>query len=347
MRYNSLKSMNKSVFLVAELSANHNQSFKRACELVKAAALSGADAVKVQTYTADTITIDCDSEHFLIQGGLWGGQTLYELYEQAAMPWEWLGDLMEVATEYGLIFFSSPFDKSSVQALEKIDCPLYKVASCELVDIPLLKAIAATGKPVIVSTGMGSCEEITEAVDTLTANGSGEITLLKCTTAYPAPPEEANLATMTDMRSRFGTRVGLSDHTLGSAVAIAAVALGADVVEKHFTLDRSAGGPDDSFSMEPNEFKHMVEQIRLVEKSLGKVDYSLTPKEKASVKYRRSLFVTQDIDKGDLLTADNLRSIRPGAGAHTRYYEDVLGQPVVRAIKRGTPFSLDMVKTAL
>lgn len=335
--------MPDSVFLVAELSANHNQDFNRAVKTIQAAAESGADAIKIQTFLPDTITIDCDNEYFQIKDSLWAGRTLYDLYREAAMPWEWIPDLQAAAKDNGIILFSSPFDGTAVEFLEKHDCPIYKVASCELVDIPLLMTIAATGKPVIVSTGMGSIEEIQEAVDTLRGNGAGEISLLKCTTAYPAPVEETHLRTMVDMKERFGVAVGLSDHTLGSAVPIAAVALGATVVEKHFTIDKSGGGPDDSFSMSPEEFKDMAQAVRAVELALGNVDYSLTPKEKGSIRYRRSLFIVEDVNEGDILTPANIRSIRPAAGLHTRHYEALLGKSVNRAIAKGTPFDLDMV----
>lgn len=335
--------MNKPVFLIAELSANHNQSLERAIKTVEAAAKAGADALKIQTYRADTITIDCDAPLFQIKTGLWSGRTLYDLYLEAAMNWEWTPKLQEVAQANGITLFSSPFDTTALDFLESLHCPIYKVASCELVDIPLLSRIAQTGKPVIVSTGMGSIEEIKEAVETLQSNGAGEITLLKCTTAYPAPPEEINLNTMVDMEQRFGVKVGLSDHTIGSAIPIAAVAMGATVIEKHFTLDKSAGGPDDSFSMEPDEFAAMVQDIRKVELALGGVDYSLTLKEKDSVRYRRSLFITQDMQAGDVLTPDNIRSIRPAAGAHTRNYKSILGKRVNQPLSKGTPFSIEMI----
>ena len=333
--------MNTACFIIAELSANHDGSIERAKQIIAAAADAGADAVKVQTYTADTLTIDCDNDYFRLEDGLWAGRTLYDLYEEASLPWDWTEELQQYAHELGLVFFSTPFDETAVDFLEELDVPLYKIASFEVVDIPLLKKVASTGKPVIMSTGMASIAEIEEAVTTLKDAGSGEITLLKCTSAYPALPAEANLLTIPDMATRFECKVGLSDHTLGTVVAVAAVALGASVVEKHFTLDRSGGGPDDSFSMEPAEFAQMVVDIRIAEQARGEVSYCLTDGQKGSTRFRRSVFAVEDIASGEIFTRKNLRCIRPGDGLHTRHYEDLLGKKSKRAIDRGNPLTSD------
>lgn len=324
-------------FLVAELSANHNGSIERAEAIIRAAAEAGADAVKLQTYTADTLTIACDNEYFRIKGTLWEGRTLHDLYQEAQTPWEWMPRLMALAADLGLDCFSTPFDATAVAFLEQCGVSRYKVASFELVDLPLLKTIAATGKPVILSTGMGTLAEIDEAVRCLRENGAGELTLLKCTSAYPAPPEEANLRTIPHLAQAFGCRAGLSDHTMGSAVAVAAVALGATAIEKHFTLARADGGPDGSFSMEPEEFRQMVRDIRQVEKALGTVSYALTEKQRESVVFRRSLFVVRDIAEGEELTETNVRCIRPGHGLAPKFLPLVLGRRAARALKRGTP----------
>ena len=326
------------VFIVAELSANHNQNIDLALQTIKAAAKAGADAIKIQTYTADTLTVPCDNEYFRVKGTLWEGRTLYDLYQEAYTPWEWHEELQKMAQACGLEFFSTPFDHSAVDFLESLAVPYYKVASFEVVDIPLLKKIAETGKPVIMSTGMATLAEIDEAVTTLRENGTTDLTLLKCTSSYPAPPEEANLKTIPHLAQAFNCKVGLSDHTMGSAVAVAAVALGACVIEKHFCLDRSLGGVDSSFSMEPAEFKQMVEDIRTVEKALGQVTYQRTEKEKISIAFRRSLFVVEDVKKGELFTERNVRGIRPGYGLHTRYLPVVLGRRAQRDIAKGTPF---------
>lgn len=330
-------------YIIAEISANHNHSIERAEALIHAAADAGADAVKLQTYTPDTLTIPCDNEYFKVQGTIWDGQTLYDLYKDAYTPWEWHPRLFALANELGLECFSTPFDDSAVNFLETLNVPCYKVASFEVVDIPLLKKIAATGKPVIMSTGMATLAEIDEAVQTLRKNGAGEISLLKCTSSYPAPAEEANLHTIPHMAQAFNCRVGLSDHTLGSAVAVASVALGACIIEKHFTLSRSGGGPDSAFSMEPEEFRKMVADIRMAEKALGRANYELTEKEKSSVVFRRSLFVVKDIKAGETFTAKNIRSIRPGYGLHPRYYDVVLGKAARCDIKPGTPLSWDII----
>lgn len=335
--------LHNKVFVVAELSANHNGSVERAESIVRAAADAGAQAVKLQTYTADTLTIPCDNSCFRIKGTLWEGRTLHDLYQEAHTPWEWTPRLMALAHDLGMDCFSSPFDASAVDFLEQCGVSRYKVASFEIVDIPLLKKIAATGKPVIVSTGMASLAEIDEAVRTLRENGAGELTLLKCTSAYPAPPEEANLRTIPHLAQTFHCHAGLSDHTMGSAVALAAVSLGATMIEKHFTLARADGGPDGSFSMEPEEFKAMVRDIRTVEKALGNVSYELTGKQKDSVVFRRSLFVVKDIKTGEAFNTENIRSIRPGYGLPPRYLDMVTTKRATRDIRRGTPLSWEMM----
>jgi len=330
-------------YLIAELSANHGQDFDQAVRIVRAMAASGADAVKVQTYTADTLTIPCDNEYFRIGGGtLWDGRTLHDLYQEAYMPWDWQPKLQAVAADLGLDFFSTPFDASAVDFLEAMNVPCHKVASFELVDLPLLRKIAATHKPVIASTGMATEDEIAEAVKTLREGGCTQLALLKCTSAYPALPEEMHLRTITDMAARFGVPVGLSDHTMGHTVPVAAVALGACIVEKHFTLSRATPGPDSAFSLEPEEFAAMVTAIHTTEKALGRVNYQVSANEAMSRQFRRSLFVVADVKAGEPFTAQNVRSIRPGHGLHTRHLDEVLGQRAVRDLKRGTPLSRDM-----
>ena len=331
------------VFVIAEMSANHGRDIDVAVRIMEAARDAGADAVKVQTYTPDTLTIDCDNEHFIIKGTPWDGQSLYDLYREAFTPWDWQPRLKEVAEDLGLVFFSTPFDSTAVDFLEDMDVPLYKIASFENVDLPLIRLVASTGKPVIMSTGMASEEELDESVSAFREAGGRQLILLKCTSAYPAPPDEVNLKTIAYLRDKFSLPVGLSDHTLGKDVALAAVALGARVVEKHFCLDRSTAGPDSSFSMEPDEFKQMVQGIRVVERAIGAVDFSLTEKQKASAAFRRSLFVVEDVREGEPFTKRNIRSIRPGYGLHTRHYEEALGKRASRPIRRGTPLTLDML----
>lgn len=326
---------NNSVFIIAELSANHNHDFDLAKRTIKAMAESGADAVKVQTYTPDSLVMDCDNEYFgPIPTGLWKGIKRYDLYKEGAMPYEWQPLLKEYAESLGMIFFSTPFDLEGVDFLEEMNIPLYKVASFEINDIPLIKKIAQQHKPVIMSTGVAGLEDIELAIETCRKEGCTDITLLKCTSEYPAPYEHVNLMTIPDMKQRFGVKVGLSDHTMGSVVPVAAVALGATVVEKHFILSRLQGGPDSSFSMEPDEFKTMVEEIRIVEKSLGCVTYDLDDVKKGK---RRALYATKDIAEGEIFTKDNIRSFRPSAGLSPKYYEVLLGNPSKRAIKRGDP----------
>ncbi len=333
-----MKNQSHNVFIIAELSANHNQDINIAKETIYAMKESGADAVKLQTYTPDTLTIDCDNEYFQIkQGTLWDGQTLYNLYKQAYTPWEWHFELKELAEKLGLVFFSTPFDKTAVDFLEKLNVPIYKIASFEITDIPLIEYVASKGKPMIISTGISTFEDIELAVNTCKQSGCQDITLLKCTSAYPAPLEEANLLTIPDMKKRFGVKVGLSDHTLGISVPIAAVALGAEVIEKHFILDKKIGGPDAEFSLEPKEFADMVKSIREVELALGEVNYELSPKVEKSRIFARSLFAVEDIREGEVFTEKNIRSIRPGFGLHPKYYKSLLGKKSKRVIKRGEP----------
>ena len=333
-------------YVIAEMSANHGQSFEQAVEIVKAAKNAGADAVKLQTYTPDTITIDSGDEIFqTAKGSLWEGRTLYELYGEAYTPWEWQPKLKEIAEEIGLACFSTPFDFTAVDFLEKMDTPAYKIASPEIIDLPLVRRVAATGKPVIISTGMASLVEIEEAVHAFREAGGNDIALLKCTSAYPARTEEMNLRTIPDLAKRFAVPVGLSDHTLGIAVPAAAVALGACIVEKHLTISRSTPGPDSAFSLEPDEFKQMVDAIRVAEKALGQVKYGLTEAEQLSQRSRRSLFVVQDVKAGERLTPDNVRSIRPGYGLPPKHYEEVIGRLAARDLQRGTPLQWDAIAT--
>ena len=332
-----------ATYIIAEMSANHNQDFDQAVKIIKAAKEMGADAIKLQTYTPDTLTIDCNNEYFQIKGTLWGGRKLYELYNEAYMPWDWQPRLKEIANEMGLDLFSTAYDETAVDFLEAMDVPAYKVASFENVDLPLLRRIAQTSKPVIMSTGMATLAEIDEAVRTIRGVGSRQLALLKCTSAYPAPPEEMNLHTIPHLAEAFGVPVGLSDHTLGIAVPVAAVALGACIIEKHFTLSRAIPGPDRAFSLEPHEFKAMVEAVRTTEKALGMVHYGVSEREAGSRVFRRSLFVVRDMKAGEMFTADNLRSIRPGYGLHTRYLDEIIGRHASQDIKRGTPLSWDLV----
>jgi len=334
-----MKSLYKNkVYIVAELSANHGQDIEVAKQTIKAIKGAGADAVKIQTYTADTITIDCNNEYFQIkQGTLWDGTTLYKLYQEAYTPWEWHRDLFDYAEEVGIEIFSSPFDKTAVDLLETLDTPAYKVASFEITHIPLIRYMASKQKPMIISTGIANIGEIKEAVDTCKSEGNYDITLLKCTSSYPTPYEEMNLRTIPNMKETFGVEVGLSDHSMGMTAALGAVALGATFIEKHVILDRSIGGPDASFSMEINEFKEMVNEIRNLEKALGKVNYDLNEKTLNNRTFSRSLFFTEDIKQGEIITKENMRSIRPGYGMHPRHYEEILGKVVSKDIKRGTP----------
>lgn len=326
-----------NVYIIAEMSANHNHSLEVAIQTIQAAALAGVDAVKLQTYTADTITLNSDSDVFRIKGTAWNGMNLYQLYQQASTPWEWYPELKKVAYDMGVDLFSSPFDSTAVDFLEKYDVPCYKVASFELVDIPLLEKIGETHKPVILSTGMATIDEIEDAIQTLHNAGTREIALLKCTSAYPASPENMNLSTITDMQKRFGCRVGLSDHTLGTEIAIAAVALGATIIEKHLIIDRSLGGPDAHFSCTPTEFREMVNAIRRVEKALGAPFYGVMPEEEASKVFRRSLFAAKAIRKGEVFTVENIRSVRPAYGLPPKQLSQILGKKATTDIPFATP----------
>ncbi len=332
-------------FVIAELSANHNQDFDIAVKTIEAAAEGGADAIKLQTYTADTITLDCSNEYFQInQGSLWNGMTLHELYQKAYTPWEWQPKLKKVAEENGLIFFSSPFDHTAVDFLEKMDVPAYKIASYEITDIPLIEYVAKKGKPVIMSTGIATLEDIELALEACRKVGNNQIALLKCTSAYPAAVEDSHLFTIPDLAEKFGVIAGLSDHTLGSTTAIVSVALGAKLIEKHLILDRSIGGVDAEFSMEAKDFKQMVSSIRDAEAALGSVSYELTSKAKASRSFSRSLFVVKDLKKGEPITSNNVRSIRPGQGMHPKHYKEVLEMIAITDIKKGTPLSFDLIE---
>ena len=331
-------------YVIAELSANHNQDYEQAVLIIRAAKEAGADAIKLQTYTPDTITIASDRDEFRIAGGtIWDGRNLHDLYGEAFMPWEWQPRLKKVAEELGMDLFSSAFDPTAVDFLEEMGVPAHKVASFELVDIPLIQRMARTGKPLIISTGMATVEEIEEALQSARDAGATEIALLKCTSAYPAPAEEMNLRTIPEMVRRFGVPVGLSDHTMGIAAPVAAVALGACIIEKHLTLSRSTPGPDSAFSLEPHEFKAMVDAVRTAEKALGEVRFGLSAKEEASRVFRRSLFVVEDVKQGEIFTASNVRSIRPGHGLHTRHLGEVLGKRAAREVKKGTPMNWEFV----
>ncbi|SDW74983.1 pseudaminic acid synthase [Aequorivita viscosa] len=326
---------NNRTFIIAELSANHNNDLDLALRTVKAAAESGADAIKVQTYTADSLAIDVDNEFFgPKKEGLWKGIRPYDLYTEASLPYDWHKPIQKAAKEHGLIFFSSPFDLEGVDFLETLNVPLYKIASFEITDIPLIEYTASKGKPMIISTGVASEEDINLAVETCRMAGNYDITLLKCTSQYPAKIEDANLSTITDMQQRFNVKIGLSDHTMGDIVPTTAVALGAVVIEKHFILNRNLDGPDSSFSMEPKEFKEMVDKVRLVEASLGEVSYKITEKD---IYKRRSLFAVKDIKKGEVFTKENVRSVRPGVGLHTKFYKTLLGERSNREYRKGDP----------
>jgi pseudaminic acid synthase len=331
-------------YIIAELSANHGQDFTQAVEIVRAAHSAGADAVKLQTYTADTLTIQSGKDYFRAgKGTLWEGRTLHDLYCEAYTPWEWQPELKRIANDLGLHLFSTPFDATAVDFLEQMDVPAYKIASFELVDLPLIRRVAATGKPVIMSTGMATLQEIEEAVEAARTAGVSALALLKCTSAYPASPDEMHLRTIPHLSRMFGVPAGLSDHTLGIAVPVAAVALGACIVEKHITLSRATPGPDSAFSLEPREFKDMVEAIRTAERALGAVRYGVSKREAASRNFRRSLFITEDVRAGSPLTPENVRSIRPANGLPPKHYDEVLGRRVARDVERGTPLSWELL----
>lgn len=335
----------KTVFIIAEMSGNHNQDINRAYKIIDAAADAGVDAVKLQTYTADTITLDCDKKYFQVKvNDAWKGQTLYNLYKKAYTPWDWQPKLKKYAEKKGLVLFSTPFDPTAVDFLEKMNVVLYKVASFEVVDIPLLKRIGKTKKPVIMSRGMADIKEIKLAVKTLKNNGCPQVAVLHCVSSYPAKPEEMNLATILDIRKKFKVIAGLSDHTLGNDVAIASVALGAAIIEKHVTLSRKDGGPDAAFSLEPKELKALVQSIRKVQKAIGTPSYRAGKKESENIVFRKSLFVARDIKKGEKFTEYNVRSIRPGYGLEPRYYDEVIGKIAVFNINKGEPLNFKMIR---
>ena len=331
-------------YVIAEMSANHNGRIETAFRIIEEAARAGADAIKLQTYRPDTITLDCDSEDFRIRGGLWDGRTLYDLYREAHMPWEWHAALFERARRVGIAIFSSPFDPTAVDLLEGLKAPAYKIASFEAVDLPLIKYVASTGKPMIISTGMADSKEIQEAIDAARAGGCNELAVLHCVSGYPAPAADYNLRTIPDMISRFGLVTGLSDHTLDNATAIASVALGASLIEKHFTLDRNGGGPDDSFSLEPRELAALCQGVRTAWEALGTVDYGRKSSEEGNVKFRRSLYFVKDLQAGEVITADAIRSVRPGFGAPPKCLEAVLGRRVRKDTLANTPVLLDSIE---
>lgn len=331
------------VYIIAEMSANHHHDFQKAEKIITAAKAAGANAVKLQTYTAESLTINCSNEYFQIKDTIWSGKSLYNLYSEAATPWEWHPELKELALSLGMDLFSTPFDSTAVDFLESMNVPAFKIASFELVDIPLLKRIASTGKPVIMSTGMATLAEIEEAIFTLRSNGCTDIALLKCTSAYPAPIEEMNLKTIPNLSETFCVPAGLSDHSLGISAPVAAVALGAAIIEKHLTLSRNEDGPDSQFSLTPEEFKAMVTAIRETEKALGCVSYQITEKQKSSRAFRRSLFIVNDMKPGEPFTLKNVRSIRPAFGLHTRHLETILGKLAAKEVKKGTPLSWELV----
>lgn len=329
-------------FVIAEMSANHNGELGTALRIIEAARKAGADAVKLQTYTPDTITLNCDGDDFCIHGGLWDGRTLYDLYQEAHMPWEWHAPLFEHARKIGITIFSSPFDSTAVDLLEDLNAPAYKIASFEAIDLPLIKYVASTGKPMIISTGMADLEEIQEAIDAAREGGCAELAILHCVSGYPAPAADYNLRTIPDMARRLGLVIGLSDHTLGNTTAIASVALGASILEKHFTLDRSGGGPDDSFSLEPDELAALCNGARTAWEALGQVDYGRKSSELANIKFRRSLYAVQSIKAGDVASAANVKSVRPGYGLPPKMLPNILGKVAVCDISSGTALSADM-----
>ncbi|MDX2320730.1 MAG: pseudaminic acid synthase [Moritella sp.] len=329
-------------YIIAELSANHNGDINRAFKIMEEAKKAGADAIKLQTYTHDTITMDCDSDEFQIHGGLWDGQSLYELYKGAHMPWEWHKPLFEKAKELDITIFSSPFDFTAVDLLEELDAPAYKIASFELIDLPLIRRVAQTGKPMIMSTGMANQEEIKEAIDTARNNGCEELVVLHCVSGYPAPAAQYNLRTIADIAERFDVLSGLSDHTIDNATAVASVALGACLIEKHVTLDRNGGGADDSFSLEPKELTQLCADSKTAWLAMGKVNYERTAAELGNVKFRRSLYAVKDISIGEALTSENVRSIRPGFGLAPKYYDSIIGKKAIKVINKGSPLKFGL-----
>jgi pseudaminic acid synthase len=346
MKIGSFEINNQSgVFIIAELSANHNGSLEVAIETIKAAKRAGADAIKLQTYTADTLTIDCDKDDFVLcSNSIWDGRTFYNLYQEAYTPWDWHEVLFKVAQEEGLICFSSPFDKSAVDFLENLNTPAYKIASFEITDIPLIEYIASKGKPVIISTGIAQLEDIELALDAFRRMGNNDIALLKCTSSYPAPINEANMCMVKDLAERFDVISGLSDHTLGTTVPVVATCFGAKIIEKHFILDRSIGGPDASFSMNEEEFTAMVKAVREAESAIGNIDYTLTEKQLKGKDFSRSLYVVEDIKAGEIISEKNVKSIRPGFGLHPRYYQEIIGKVAIDDAKKGDRFSFRLIK---
>ncbi len=337
-------SQSNRTFIIAELSANHGGKINVAIETIRAAKRAGADAIKIQTYTADTITLDSKNECFKInQGTFWDGQYLHELYKKAFLPWEWHEELFRVAKEEGLVCFSSPFDKSAVDFLENLNTPIYKIASFEITDIPLIEYAASKGKPIIISIGIAEISDIELAIETCKKVGNHDITILKCTSAYPADPKDANLLTIPDIKERFGVKAGLSDHTMGIEGPVVATVLGATVIEKHFILDKNIGGPDAHFSLDEKEFTEMVTAVRKAEEMMGHVDYEMTEKKKKSRQFSRSLFVVADVRQGEVLTEENVRSIRPGFGMHPKYLKELLGKKFSQDIERGTPLSFELI----
>lgn len=331
-------------YIIAELSANHNGDINRAYKIMEAAKAAGANAIKLQSYTHETITMDSDNEEFMVRGGLWDGKSLHALYKDAHMPWEWHAPLFRKAKELKITIFSSPFDSTAVDLLESLDAPAYKIASFEIIDLPLIEKVAKTGKPMIISTGMANELEIKDAVETARDNGCSELVVLQCVSGYPAPADQYNLRTIPDIAKRFNVLSGLSDHTIDNATAVASIALGACLIEKHVTLDRNGGGADDSFSLEPNELKQLCTDTKTAWLSLGQVSYQRTEAEKGNIKFRRSLYVTKDIREGEVITVDNIRSIRPGFGIAPKFYNECLGKKAREFISKGTPLQFDLIK---
>lgn len=345
MQVNITKKNIEKPFIIAEMSGNHNQSLDRALEIVELSAKAGVDALKLQTYTADTMTLNIAEREFFIKdkNSLWSGTSLYDLYKKAYTPWEWHEPIFKRCKELGILGFSTPFDSTSVEFLESLDVPMYKIASFENIDLPLIKKVAQTGKPIIASTGMASIAELDELVRTARENGCRDLTLLKCTSSYPSTPEGTNLLTIPHMRELFNCKVGLSDHTLGIGAAVASVALGAAVIEKHFTISRADGGVDSVFSLEPTEMKMLVEEASRAYEALGEIHYGISEQEKKSLQFRRSLYIVEDMKAGDVITEKNMRSIRPGVGLSPKYYDVVIGKTVKSDIKRGTPLSFEVL----
>ena len=333
----------QSPYIIAEMSANHNGDINNAYKIIDMAKVCGADAVKLQTYHPDTITMDIDTPEFMIKGGLWDGQSLYELYKSAYMPWEWHKLLFDYAKKIGITIFSSPFDNTAVDLLEDLNTPAYKIASFEAVDLPLIKYVAQTGKPMIISTGMADSEEIQEAIEAAKEGGCKELAILHCVSGYPSPAAEYNLRTLVDMRKKFGLVVGLSDHTIENTTAITSVALGSSIIEKHVTLDRNGGGPDDSFSLEAEELKQLCTGVKIAWASLGNVDYRIKLSEQDSVKYRRSLYFVKDIKSGDIITTEHVRSIRPGFGLKPKFLNSIIGRTMVKDARKGSPTNWEMI----